>query len=45
MWTSTGARSSPAEMLYAPEALVYHKLSATGGGPVASYYTGETPCG
>jgi GT2 family glycosyltransferase len=26
---------------YAPEALVYHKLSATGGGPVASYYTGR----
>lgn len=26
---------------YAPEAVVYHKLSATGGGPVASYYTGR----
>ena len=26
---------------YAPEALVYHKLSATGGGPIASYYTGR----
>lgn len=26
---------------YAPEALVYHKLSATGGGPIASFYTGR----
>jgi GT2 family glycosyltransferase len=26
---------------YTPEAVVYHKLSATGGGPVASYYTGR----
>jgi GT2 family glycosyltransferase len=26
---------------YTPEALVYHKLSATGGGPIASYYTGR----
>ena len=26
---------------YAPEAVVYHKLSATGGGPIASYYTGR----
>jgi GT2 family glycosyltransferase len=26
---------------YAPQALVYHKLSATGGGPIASYYTGR----
>ncbi|MGD8397926.1 MAG: glycosyltransferase family 2 protein [Anaerolineae bacterium] len=26
---------------YAPDAIVYHKLSATGGGPVASYYTGR----
>jgi GT2 family glycosyltransferase len=27
--------------LYEPEALVYHKLSATGGGRTASYYTGR----
>jgi GT2 family glycosyltransferase len=26
---------------YAPDAVVYHKLSATGGGPIASYYTGR----
>jgi GT2 family glycosyltransferase len=26
---------------YAPEASVYHKLSATGGGPIASFYTGR----
>jgi GT2 family glycosyltransferase len=26
---------------YTPEALVYHKLSATGGGPIASFYTGR----
>ena len=26
---------------YTPEAVVYHKLSATGGGPLASYYTGR----
>jgi GT2 family glycosyltransferase len=26
---------------YTPDAVVYHKLSATGGGPVASYYTGR----
>jgi GT2 family glycosyltransferase len=26
---------------YAPEAVVYHKLSATGGGSVASFYTGR----
>ena len=26
---------------YAPQAIVYHKLSATGGGPVASFYTGR----
>lgn len=26
---------------YAPQAMVYHKLSATGGGPVASFYTGR----
>jgi len=27
--------------VFAPEAIVYHKLSATGGGPVASFYTGR----
>ena len=26
---------------YAPDAIVYHKLSATGGGPIASFYTGR----
>jgi GT2 family glycosyltransferase len=26
---------------YTPEAVVYHKLSATGGGPTASFYTGR----
>ena len=26
---------------YAPRAVVYHKLSATGGGPIASFYTGR----
>jgi GT2 family glycosyltransferase len=26
---------------YTPDAVVYHKLSATGGGPIASYYTGR----
>jgi GT2 family glycosyltransferase len=26
---------------YMPEAVVYHKLSATGGGAIASYYTGR----
>jgi GT2 family glycosyltransferase len=26
---------------YTPQATVYHKLSATGGGPIASYYTGR----
>ena len=26
---------------YTPQAVVYHKLSATGGGPIASYYTGR----
>ncbi len=29
------------EALFAPEARVYHHLSATGGGPLASYYTGR----
>ncbi len=27
--------------VFAPEAVVYHKLSATGGGVIASYYTGR----
>jgi GT2 family glycosyltransferase len=27
--------------VYAPDAVVYHKLQATGGGTVASYYTGR----
>jgi GT2 family glycosyltransferase len=27
--------------VFAPAALVYHRLSATGGGPLASYYTGR----
>jgi len=26
---------------YTPEAVVYHKLSASGAGPIASYYTGR----
>ncbi len=26
---------------YTPRAIVYHKLSATGGGPIASYHTGR----
>jgi GT2 family glycosyltransferase len=26
---------------YTPNAVVYHKLSATGGGPIASYHTGR----
>ncbi len=26
---------------YTPDAVVYHKLSATGGGPLASFYTGR----
>jgi GT2 family glycosyltransferase len=26
---------------YTPAAVVYHKLSATGGGPIASFYTGR----
>jgi GT2 family glycosyltransferase len=27
--------------VFAPKAVVYHRLSATGGGPIASYYTGR----
>jgi len=27
--------------IYTPEAVVYHHLSATGGGPLASYYVGR----
>jgi GT2 family glycosyltransferase len=29
------------KVVFAPEARVYHRLSATGGGPIASYYTGR----
>jgi len=29
------------EAIFAPQARVYHHLSATGGGPLASYYTGR----
>ncbi len=29
------------ECLYVPSAIVYHRLSATGGGKTASYYTGR----
>jgi GT2 family glycosyltransferase len=28
-------------VLYVPQAVVYHKLSATGGGPIASFYDGR----
>jgi GT2 family glycosyltransferase len=27
--------------VYAPKAVIYHKLSATGGGPLSSFYTGR----
>ena len=27
--------------VFAPQAIVYHRLSATGGGPIASFYTGR----
>jgi len=27
--------------VYVPQAIVYHKVSATGGGPIASYYVGR----
>ncbi|MDQ7028364.1 MAG: glycosyltransferase family 2 protein [Ardenticatenia bacterium] len=27
--------------VYTPQAIVYHKVSATGGGPLASFYTGR----
>ncbi len=27
--------------IYAPQAVIYHRLSATGGGPLASFYTGR----
>jgi len=27
--------------VYVPKAIVYHKVSATGGGPIASYYVGR----
>ncbi len=29
------------ECLYVPRAIIYHRLSATGGGKIASYYTGR----
>jgi GT2 family glycosyltransferase len=29
------------ECLYVPGAIIYHRLSATGGGKIASYYTGR----
>lgn len=29
------------QCLYVPTALIYHRLSATGGGKIASYYTGR----
>ena len=29
------------QCIFAPEAIVYHHLSATGGGEIASYYTGR----
>lgn len=29
------------EIVFAPRARVYHRLSATGGGPLASFYTGR----
>ncbi len=36
-------RAQPAgwRCVYAPRAVVYHKLSATGGGPIASFYDGR----
>jgi len=35
------AQSAGWRCWYTPQAIVYHKLSATGGGPIASYYTGR----
>lgn len=35
------AQSLGYRCLYEPEAVVYHRLSATGGGTLASYYTGR----
>lgn len=35
------ARLAGFECEFAPRAVVYHKLSATGGGPIASYYVGR----
>jgi len=29
------------QCVYVPDAVVYHKVSATGGGPIASYYVGR----
>lgn len=31
--------------IYAPKAIVYHRLSATGGGPLASYYVARNTIG
>ncbi len=35
------ARLAGYDCAYAPRAVVYHRLSATGGGPLASYYVGR----
>jgi GT2 family glycosyltransferase len=35
------ARLAGSDCVYAPRAVVYHRLSATGGGPLASYYVGR----
>jgi GT2 family glycosyltransferase len=35
------ARLAGYDCAYAPRAIVYHRLSATGGGPLASYYVGR----
>ena len=35
------AQLAGARCVYEPNAIVYHQLSATGGGPLASYYTGR----
>ncbi len=42
MLISTGARGWPViATAFAPDAIVYHHLSATAGGPLASYYIGR----
>jgi GT2 family glycosyltransferase len=35
------ARLRGLRTIYVPQAIVYHRLSATGGGPLASYYCGR----